>query len=124
MGIDIYLEWNDITKEEKKEQYTGFSIDHGHVGYLREAYHGGPYATQVLVPEAFRSQDGTACIPAKVLRERLPEAICAVITRAREIYNEEVDENNATIKSFINFVELAEKKEDELGEPCTVIASY
>jgi hypothetical protein len=26
---------------------------HGHVVYLREAYHGEPYATRVLVHEAF-----------------------------------------------------------------------
>jgi len=35
MGTDIYLEWDGMTEEEKKAQYTGFSIDAGRVGYLR-----------------------------------------------------------------------------------------
>ena len=35
MGTDVYLEWDGMTEEEKKAQYTGFSIDAGRVGYLR-----------------------------------------------------------------------------------------
>lgn len=42
-----------MTEHERRAQQTGFSVVHGHVGYLREAYHGEPYATRVLVPEAF-----------------------------------------------------------------------
>ena len=53
MGIDIYAEWDGMSEAEKTAQITGFSAEHGHVGYLREAYHGEPYATKVLVPEAF-----------------------------------------------------------------------
>ena len=46
MGIDIYARWNGQSSAEQQAQYTGFSIEHGHVGYLREAYHGAPYATR------------------------------------------------------------------------------
>ena len=55
MGIDIYMGWNDITDEEKRGQITGFEVsaDAGGAGYLREAYHGGPYVTEYLVAEAF-----------------------------------------------------------------------
>jgi hypothetical protein len=54
MGIDVYLNWNDRTEEEAKAQVTGFAIDVGDVGYLREAYFSsGYYATQVLFPEAW-----------------------------------------------------------------------
>lgn len=35
MGTDIYLNWEGMTKEEKKKQYMGYSIDDGNVGYLR-----------------------------------------------------------------------------------------
>jgi hypothetical protein len=35
MGTDIYLRWKGMTKEEKDSQYTGYSIDAGHNGYLR-----------------------------------------------------------------------------------------
>lgn len=71
MGIDIYLEWDGQTEEDKKKMATGFSTTSGDVGYLREAYHGGPYATQILLREAFESEDCRAEIPAAVLRERL-----------------------------------------------------
>jgi len=71
MGIDIYLEWAGQTEEDRKKMCTGFSTTSGDVGYLREAYHGGPYATQILVREAFESDDCRAQIPAAVLRERL-----------------------------------------------------
>ena len=71
MGIDVYLEWENMDEEEKQAQATGFSITSGNVGYLREAYHGGPYATRILVREAFDADNCRAAIPAAVLRERL-----------------------------------------------------
>ena len=68
MGIDLYARWRDMTEDERAAQITGFSIEHGHVGYLREAYHGEPYATRVLIPEAFEAgADGTT-ITADVLQ--------------------------------------------------------
>jgi hypothetical protein len=73
MGIDIYLEWDDMAAEEKKAQATGFSVTSGDVGYLREAYHGGPYATKILCREAFESETCRAAIPAEILRERLTQ---------------------------------------------------
>lgn len=59
MGIDVYLRWRNQTSDEHNAQMTGFSLISGNVGYLREAYHGGPYATRVLVPEAF--DENTSC---------------------------------------------------------------
>ena len=56
MGIDIYAKWDRMSRQEEAAQITGFSVEHGHVGYLREAYHGEPYATKVFVPQAF--EDG------------------------------------------------------------------
>jgi len=47
--------WNGQTKAEIEAQYTGFSVVHGHVGYLREAYHGAPYATEYLVAGGLRA---------------------------------------------------------------------
>ena len=38
MGIDVYLKWENQTEEEERKQYTGFSLEHGHVGYLRASY--------------------------------------------------------------------------------------
>lgn len=71
MGIDIYLSWPKMTEKEKKAQMTGFNIFSGHVGYLREAYHGGPYPSKMLVREAFEAKKYKARIPAAVMRERL-----------------------------------------------------
>jgi hypothetical protein len=61
MGIDIYLRWKGITEEEKELQYTGFSIAHGHVGYLRAAYWNreGCQIFYELFPEAYKSEEAT-----------------------------------------------------------------
>jgi hypothetical protein len=71
MGIDIYLAWEGQTAEERRGQIAGFSVTAGRAGYLREAYHGGPYATEILVREAFDSPSAEAQIPAATMRERL-----------------------------------------------------
>lgn len=56
MGIDVYLEWDGMSKAENEAQCTGFATA-GAVGYLREAYHGGPYATRFLFREHWGSKD-------------------------------------------------------------------
>ena len=71
-------------EEEKKRQVRAWlSADEGHVGYLREAYHGEPYATRFLFPESFASETREARIPAKTLRARLPEALHVVVALTR-----------------------------------------
>lgn len=37
MGLDIYVCWNDMTKEEKEAQITGF-VDAPEAGYLRASW--------------------------------------------------------------------------------------
>ena len=117
MGIDCYLIWDDQTEEEQKSQYTSFSIQHGHVGYLREAYHGGPYAIKVLAPEAWKEEEAT--IPVDILRARLPEAIQACKERHFKNYGE--DENAEAVqwavRSLEEFVQLAEAKDREGKKP-------
>jgi len=124
MGIDIYAEWDGMSDAEKNAQATFWlSADHGNVGYLREAYHGEPYATKVLVPECFET--GRASIPAATLRERLPETLEIAERRERELYDETDPEAiRLVLKSYRDFVELCASKEDETGEPCLIIASY
>jgi hypothetical protein len=174
MGIDIYLEWDGMKKEEKNAQATGFSITSGNVGYLREAYHGGPYATRILVREAFEAENCRAQIPAEIMRDRLnhvtepaartsgaghqlAEAVLdmlqstgvevvaedgattnriksdttrpmtveeAVRERQLRLYGEDNEHIERVVKSFRDFVELAEEKERQTGKPCTVYASY
>lgn len=172
MGIDIYLQWDGMTEEDKQRQYTGMSTTSGEVGYLRESYHGGPYATKILCREAFESDNCEAEISAATLRERLtsvtePARGCdgghlvasmfasimsemvkgtdmvvegpavrngqtqpmtveeAIRERYQRLYPEEGEEMvTRVITSFRDFVALAEKKEAELGKPCTVYASY
>jgi len=125
MGYDVYMRWKGQTEDERQAQYTGFSIVHGHVGYLREAYHGNPYATKVLVPEAYRDDapsDG-AVIPARLLRERLPATLDACATRHRTIYHDDEEEITRYQQSYVDFVALAEQKEAELGEPVRIVVS-
>jgi len=63
MGIDIYI----LDKENDEHDWRV----HDCRAYLREAYHGGPYATKILCREAFDADDCAAEIPAAILRERL-----------------------------------------------------
>ena len=112
--------------EEEAAQITGFSAVSGHVGYLREAYHGEPYATRVLVPEAFEESaaDGVP-IPAARLRERLPQALQTAIERERQLYGDaSASESSPPVKSFADFVALCERMEAETGAPCMIIASW
>ena len=119
MGIDIYLRWQGQTKEEEEAQYTGFSVQHGHVGYLREAYHGGPYATKLLFPETWNEDEQTARIPNSVLRERMPKAIDAAVVRERTVYGvaDVTLETCEMAKSIQSFVELHGKLEQEGKDP-------
>lgn len=174
MGIDVYLKWKNMDQKAEKAQITGWSTIAGNHGYLREAYHGGPYATRILCREAFESETCEAQIPAAVLRERLthvtePARGCeggdlaamlitalfgsltdengnlpdgakvmgthsgdpttepmtveeAVIMRNERLYGGEGTDE--VLQSFRDFVALAERKERETGEPCTIYASY
>jgi hypothetical protein len=126
MGIDIYLSWKGQSQSEKALQ--DLIVAHGEFGCLRESYHGGPYATHVLMPEAFTDDQGeqSVQIPAEVLRRRLPATIETAIARMVKVYgqNREEARNGDMVKSFIAFVELAERKEKETGECCTIHASY
>lgn len=122
MGIDVYLKWKGQTTAEEEAQYTGFSVQHGHVGYLREAYHGEPYATKVLVPEGWGpdSDENGVPIAAATLRKRLPATLKAAEERERKVYK---SSNREVLKSYEDFVALAERKEAETGEPCRVFVS-
>lgn len=102
MGIDVYMSWDNQTEDEQKARYTGFSVTSGNVGYLREAYHGGPYATHTLLPEAFderkldehyrenpddRDWEGFE-FPAELLRSRLDVTVLAALTREILVYEQ------------------------------------
>ena len=123
MGIDIYMRWDGMTEEDRDKQITGFDATVGEVGYLREAYHGGPYATHYLLEEAFEDDAGEVHIPAKELRERLPLTKDIVIQRAKEGYKEELTEDDAIVKAFEDFVKLSEALEENGRKP-TIYASY
>lgn len=101
MGIDVYLKWDKQTDEDRMGQFTGFSVTSGHLGYLREAYHGGPYATTMLVREAFDDPRPHTCgeseaecepcggvaIPVATLRERLPATVFTALVRDATLYS-------------------------------------
>ncbi len=125
MGIDIYVRWDEQTEEEKKAQYTGFSVTHGHVGYLREAYHGGPYMTHFLLAEAFDDkrcdEEGGVAIPAKVLRERLEQACEILKHRSMKVYKEPAPPEE--LQSVADFVALVDRLERG-GKNPKIVASY
>ena len=146
MGIDVEMTWKGENVEERKEReramvrsgvewLKAWVANHrnvpgvgrtalGHIGYLRESYQGGPYATRIPVPETFQAADGTVKIPAAAMRLRLAEAMAAFRVRARKFYGDETGVLGETMaKSFADFVALAERKEAETGEFVTVTAS-
>lgn len=121
MGIDVYLRWDGMTDAERNAQYTGFEVSEraGGLGYLREAYHGSPYATKVLVPEAFNDECDEVTgesIPtsyiAEVLEARLDAAVETAERRARTIYKEPVDDHSM-VNALKAFVALARRLQDE-----------
>ena len=145
MGIDCYNQTaQDLNGNDSGQ---GFDITAGDKGYLREAYHGSPYATHYLLKECFEignvlgdlsgRDEGVeyeikVFIPAKLLRKRLPETLKLVAERYKKIYKYATDkEIKVAQKSFIDFVELAEKIEKRAinlsrqeGKPCEFYASF
>ena len=124
MGIDIYMAWENQTQAEKKKQFCWFDTTIGHVGYLREAYHGEPYATKYLVREAFEAENCHASISAAKLKERLPRTLELVEEREKAIYKSDSKDIEEIKQSFSHFVALAEKKEKETGKPVEIWAWY
>jgi len=124
MGIDIYAKWDRMSMRDDAAQLKAWaSVESGDIGYLREAYHGEPYATKVLVPEAF--EDGRARIAAGTLQKRLTETLQLAERREREVYGAtDADEIGRVLKSYRDFVALCARKEVETGIPCLIIASY
>ncbi len=123
MGIDICARWRGQTEDEIQAQYrAGFSVEAGGIGYLREVYHGEPYATRHLCAEAFAA--GEADIPSATLRDRLPETLRLAEERERRLYAADEEDIRAVKQSFSDFVSLCERKERETGFPVRIIASY
>jgi hypothetical protein len=150
MGIDIYMRPNRLDSDGGvgySDEASGFDTTAGQHGYLREAYHGGPYVTEVLVPEAFAwvgwiyetcpvpVEDwpeelelvlaAGAPIRAATLRERLLPAEVAFWERIKNVYpNTDGDLAVEQWQAFVDFVELAERIEAATGEAVQVYASY
>ena len=80
----------------------------GHVGYLREAYDGEPYALECLVPEAFERD---AEIPAALVRSRLAQVLRIAAKRQATVYHRAADDeaSKEALKSFADFVDLCER---------------
>lgn len=106
MGIDIYSRWKQQSSLEEKSQITAFDTTAGKTGYLREAYHGGPYVTKYLVAESFAEDmqgddlEHGPQIPAAVLRERLPTAVLLAMYRNHVVYKEKPDPGTGDINKL------------------------
>lgn len=99
MGIDVYLKWKGQTEADEEAQITGCSTRAGNKGYLREAYHGGPYATKVLCPEAWVDQgDGGVPLSAAELKKRLPRVVLTALLRDAVVYGSGNDPTSHTMK--------------------------
>ena len=138
MGIDCYNQTaQDLNGNDSGQ---GFDITAGDKGYLREAYHGNPYGTMHLLSECFEidkvigslsgHDEGVeyeikVFIPAKLLRKRLSKTLELVAERYKSNYKYATDKDiKVAQKSFIDFVELAEKIEKREGKSCEFYASF
>lgn len=123
MGVDVYMRWRNQTDAEQCKQFTGWQ-NAGEAGYLREPYFRKPPSVlDKLIPEGWERgapEEGVA-VPAKTLRQRLPEVIATLKERYKNNgwSYDEVEE-----RAIINFVELAERQEAANGEPVTIRVSY
>jgi hypothetical protein len=124
MGIDVYLEWKDKDDSDRGLQ-TGILAD-GACGYLREAYHGEPYATKLLLKEAFQVNYGNdesyRCrIDSEELEARLPEALKLTAERFFNLYKRGDGNAMDTLKQMLNeivdFVDKFKQLEAEEQEP-------
>ncbi|TXH43288.1 MAG: hypothetical protein E6Q97_34310 [Desulfurellales bacterium] len=103
MGIDVYLKWDNQTEAENQAQYTGFSTVAGSVGYLREAYHGSPYATHALFPRPYweiteeESEAGGKLADIAELKDRLAQAVLVATFRNHVLYEQGTDPSYAEI---------------------------
>src|SRR6202051_2491624 len=119
MRIEIYAEWDGMTGAERNAQAMSFD---GIAGYLQKSYHGEPYATRRLFPEAFMF--GRAEITAASVAKRLPEVLEIVETRERDAYDvDDPEAIDAVLKEYRDFVALCAQKEYETGHPCLIIAN-
>lgn len=119
MGVDIYL-------RHKGVEHTpwGSGASTGKDGYLREAHFGGPYASMILVPEAFAAEQFGVPIPAATLRARLPETLRIAEVRIRRVYGvTDPNDVDKLLQEYRDFVELCGQIEQETGKPTTVIVS-
>ena len=129
MGIDVYLhkhgESEPYIYSQEKEGFM-WGVWNGEHGYLREAYHGGPYATKELLPECWKDGYEGELIPIKssVLKKRLDIVVDTSRERSTILYKEDPEDTDKTAQSFIDFVELASRLEKESGYPCKFYASY
>lgn len=139
MGLDLYMHWPGMNEAEKALQLAGLRVLGGKVGYLHEDYHGPPYALKHLATEAFMDDTFCTCsgalagtdrcdhclgVPfsADALEERLPRTLELAAERERRIYNR-LDATDV-LDSIRDFVALARRKEEELGEPVRIYARY
>jgi len=58
MGIDVYTAINGKLAHHTGEDPKDWTYDGVH-GYLRESYGGGPFATAILLPEAFLTESNS-----------------------------------------------------------------
>ena len=100
------------------------SNESGNVGYLREAYHGAPYATHFFCAEVWESDEPRAYIPAATLRVRFAKTLRLVEKRERTLYKSTKEEIERVKQSYRDFVALCEQKEKETGEHVLIVGSY
>jgi hypothetical protein len=90
---------------------------------LHETHHCGPYALQVLAPEAFAQRH--AEIDAATLQDRLPAALIIAETCQRQEYGvTDPEQIDRVLQRYRNFVALCARKEAETGSPCIITASW
>lgn len=108
MGLDVYLEWKGMSKDDKKKQYSGFDVTCGNVGYLRGAYNGHIGYDAICILFDGINWEKKWIVKIEILKanlQKLEEGFFK--THKEKFYNK--DGKDLEIQSYRDFVDLAEK---------------
>lgn len=105
MGFDVYLKWDGMTRVDEDAQITGYSLVHGHIGYLRWSYEEPNPVLALLDPFMGDDYPAEISVPNAKLINRLPYVLGAL----GDFFEDEGLDR--IFKSFQDFVKLHGGKE-------------
>jgi hypothetical protein len=115
MQLSIHVLWERRGCSHRLKHVIWATTDEGDVRFYNEGYVVEPQVMHILVPEAF-GVSGGAFIAARLISERLPEALRMAEERERNYYGRVTpQEIEPMLNMYRQFVSLCERLEKEQG---------